>query len=108
MARQTSSLGLQAPEEIVMADDDIKVQLTALRAEVAALAAARKQAAPKQPEEKLGPAAQADTKHAPPHEGFMGDVQELIEVLEKEMRETPMVTGLAVFSLGVLFGRFLR
>jgi hypothetical protein len=38
----------------------------------------------------------------------MGEVQELIELLEKELRETPMVSGLVIFSLGILVGRFLR
>jgi hypothetical protein len=41
-------------------------------------------------------------------EGLMGQVQELVELLENELRETPMVSGLVIFSLGILVGRFLR
>ncbi len=90
-----------------MKNQEIKSELDALRAEVAALAAAREQAAEPQAEASTL-ASEGDATSEGGHEGFMGEVQELIELLEKELRETPMVSGLVIFSLGILVGRFLR
>jgi len=90
-----------------MKNQEIKSELDALRAEVAALAAAREQAAEPQAEASTL-AAEEDAKSEGEHKGFMGEVQELIELLENELRETPMVSGLVIFSLGILVGRFLR
>ena len=41
-------------------------------------------------------------------EGFIGQVQELVELLESELKDTPVVSGLVIFSVGILVGRFLR
>ena len=95
-----------------MRNEEIKGELAALRAEVVALAEARKQApepqgAPEPPKESAL-ATKEDTSSETEHEGFMGQVQELVELLEHELRETPVVSGLAIFSLGILVGRFLR
>lgn len=90
-----------------MKNQEIKSELDALRAEVAALAAAREQAAEPQAEASTL-ASEEDATSEGEHEGFMGEVQELIELLENELRETPMVSGLVIFSLGILVGRFLR
>jgi hypothetical protein len=99
-----------------MRNEEIKSELSALRAEVVALAAAREKAAqPAPPPEAatlstatgttaVGAQAPADAEH----EGFMGHVQELVELLENELRETPVVSGLAIFSIGILIGRYLR
>lgn len=95
-----------------MRNEEIKGELAALRAEVLALAEARKQApepqdAPEPPEESAL-ATEADASSETEHEGFIGEIQELIELLENELRETPVVSGLVIFSLGILVGRFLR
>lgn len=94
-----------------MRNEEIKSELAALRAEVVALAAAREKAAePAPPPEasalstSTGAEAPSDTEH----EGFVGQVQELVELLENELRETPVVSGLVIFSIGILIGRFLR
>jgi hypothetical protein len=49
-----------------------------------------------------------DSEAASEHEGFMGHVQELVELLEEELKATPVVSGLVIFSVGILVGRFLR
>ena len=95
-----------------MRNEEIKAELATLRAEVVALAEARKQAPeahqPSEPPESSVLATDQDTSSETEHEGFMGQVQELVELLEHELRETPVVSGLAIFSLGILVGRFLR
>ncbi|MEM8606211.1 MAG: hypothetical protein AAGF92_03860 [Myxococcota bacterium] len=92
-----------------MAYEDIKAELESLRAEVAALAAARKQAAEavaihEEPAPELAKVPVADTGH----EGFKGHVEDLIELLEHEVKESPVIAGVAVFALGVLVGRLSR
>lgn len=92
-----------------MRNEEIKAELSALRAEVVALAEARKQA-----ESQAAPQAQAiekaeeESEAAVEHEGFLGQVQELVELLEEELKETPVMSGLVIFSVGILVGRFLR
>jgi hypothetical protein len=89
-----------------MRNEEIKAELAALRAEVVALAEAREQG----PEPAAEPDSSAveDGGSETEDEGLMGQVQELVELLENELRETPMVSGLVIFSLGILVGRFLR
>lgn len=92
-----------------MAYEDIKAELESLRAEVAALAAARKQASEaaairEEPAAEMAEVPVADAGH----EGFMGHVEELIELLEHEVKESPVIAGVAVFALGVLVGRLSR
>jgi hypothetical protein len=94
-----------------MRNEEIKSELSALRAEVVALAAAREKAvAPDPPGEgsALSTSTGAEAPSDGEHEGFMGQVQELVELLESELRETPVVSGLVIFSVGILVGRFLR
>ena len=95
-----------------MRNEEIKSELAALRAEVVALADARKQAPeaqepPASPDRSALAKDQGDSSETE-DEGFMGQVQELVELLEHELRETPVVSGLAIFSIGILVGRFLR
>jgi hypothetical protein len=92
-----------------MRNEEIKAELSALRAEVLALAEARKQA-----EAEVGsPSAEASQGGsaidvATEHDGVMGQIKELVELLEEELKETPVVSGLVIFSVGILVGRFLR
>lgn len=108
-----------------MADKDMQNELEQLRAEVAALSAARAS--------KKAAEAQADTSPvespSPETGDLTGDISDiienakaataddaelagqfdqLIEHLEHEIKDLPAITTLAVFSLGVLFGRLLR
>lgn len=93
-----------------MGYDDVKAELESLRAEVAALAAARKQASDvnlsigEEPTAEIAvvPVADAD------REGLMGHVEQLVELLEHEVKESPIIAGVAVFALGVLVGRLSR
>lgn len=104
-----------------MAGEDMHKELEQLRAEVAALSAARasKQATDAQPEtppvetqtseqdevsdiiEHAQAAVEADAE-------LKGHFDQLFEQLEQEIKDLPAITTLAVFSLGVLFGRLLR
>ena len=104
-----------------MTGDDMHKELEQLRAEVAALSAARasKQAAEAQSEKgPLEPPA-SDTDDADgiieqareavaENAELKGEFDLLFEHLEQEIKDLPAVTTLAVFSLGVLFGRLLR
>jgi hypothetical protein len=104
-----------------MSGDDMHKELEQLRAEVATLSAARasKQAAKAQSEP-------APVQHQPPEADevngiienaqaavaadseLTGQFDQLFEQLEKDVKDLPAITTLAVFSLGVLFGRLLR
>jgi protein subunit release factor A len=107
-------------EKIIMADN-MHEELEQLRAEVAALSAARasKNASDTQAESP-------DVEHPLQEAGevneiienakaavaddpeIQGQFDQLFEHLEQEIKDLPAVTTLAVFSLGVLFGRLLR
>ena len=92
-----------------MRNEEIKAELSALRAEVVALAAARKEAdSQATPRAQAVERAEAEAAASEEHEGFMGQVKELVELLEEELKETPVVSGLVIFSVGILVGRFLR
>ena len=87
-----------------MRNEEIKSELAALRAEVVALADARKQA-PEAQEPSPSPspdssalAKEQDDSSETEDEGFMRQVQELVELREHELREAPVVSGLAIFS----------
>ena len=43
-----------------------------------------------------------------PGEQIKGQLQELTDLLEEEIRDLPTITCLAVFTAGILLGRFLR
>ncbi len=104
-----------------MADKDTQKELEQLRAEVAALSAAR--------ESKQAAVAQSDTDPIEQQRSetddlngilenaqaavaddaeLKGQFDQLFEQLEQEIKDLPAITTLAVFSLGVLFGRLLR
>lgn len=93
-----------------MRNEEIKAELSALRAEVLALAEARKQTESAEAQEARAIQTEADTEAevSAEHEGFMGQVQELVELLEEELKETPVLSGVVIFSVGILVGRFLR
>lgn len=91
-----------------MRNEEIKAELAALRAEVLALAEARKQTESAEALETRAIQAEAEAETSEEHEGFMGQVQELVELLEEELKETPVMSGLVIFSVGILVGRFLR
>jgi hypothetical protein len=105
----------------MMAGQNMNEELEQLRAEVAALSAARasknaaeNQAVSNSPESQLseteeiseiiGQAQAAVESDAE----LKGQFDQLFEQLEHDIKDLPAITTLAVFSLGVLFGRLLR
>jgi hypothetical protein len=92
-----------------MRNEEIKAELSALRAEVVALAEARKQASLEPSSAGMVSAPVEESREAQvQHEGLKGQLQELVELLEQELKDTPVVSGLVIFSLGILVGRFMR
>ena len=95
-----------------MSNDETARELEKLRADVAALSDARREAAA-QPAET--PTAAAEPI---PDEMKAGDevvteeqksqLEELGELLQAEIRDLPTITCLTVFSLGILMGRLMR
>ena len=104
-----------------MPDRNTQSELEALRAEVAALSKARAEQrkaeateAAAEPEPAAATpgmsaaileAAALDTGDA---EAVQSQMDKLLSQLEHEIRDLPTITTMAVFSLGVLFGRLLR
>jgi len=104
-----------------MADENMHKELEQLRAEVAALSAARASKKADEAETQSDPkdhqlseseeitgiiehaqaAVEADSE-------LKGQFDQLFEQLEQDIKDLPAITTLAVFSLGVLFGRLLR
>jgi hypothetical protein len=98
-----------------MSDKEMNKELESLRAEVAALSKARAQERRKEapPDPVLeSPTAAAVVEAAAidvnDPDAVQGHMDKLLAQLENEIRDMPTITTLAVFSLGVLFGRLLR
>ena len=98
-----------------MKNDDIQSELARLRAEVAALSKARREqelaAQVVREESEQTETAEGDEDEGSSHRfelDVKGQIEELAELLEKEMRDSPLVTCLAVFAAGVLVGRIIR
>lgn len=102
-----------------MSNDDIQRDLAQLRKEIAALSASRKESAetptPPAPSPQAAPSpTTAEEGAAPPSgapegaESEHSQLNELLELLETEIKDLPAITCLIIFSLGILMGRFLR
>lgn len=103
-----------------MTDKQLQKELEALRAEVAALSDARSTEHRQEPQaEETSTEAEAPLDDAAAvtdaaaididdPAAVQSHVHELLARLEDEVRDMPAITTLAVFSLGVLFGRLLR
>jgi len=103
-----------------MSNEEMQKELESLRSEVASLSKARAREQKKaKAEEETPPAAESGVAEAASVvEAAAIDVNDpdvvqthmdnLLEQLEREIKDMPAVTTLAVFSLGVLFGRLLR
>jgi len=104
-----------------MSDKEMQKELEQLRSEVAALSQSRagertaKQEAdiPAKPIEEPGQLAASTVVEAASididdPDAVQNQMDHLLEQLEQEIRDLPTITTLAVFSLGVLFGRLLR
>jgi hypothetical protein len=106
-----------------MSNEKMQKELESLRSEVATLSKARTAEQKKQPktktaEETPSPTVASQAESASVAEAAAIDVDDadavqtqmdkLLKQLEHEIKDMPAVTTLAVFSLGVLFGRLLR
>lgn len=100
-----------------MSDDEIQKNLAQLRAEVAALSAARREsdtapaaaeATPQAPEAPPAAPVTDGAAESGADETDPSQFDELLELLEAEIKDLPTITCLIVFSLGILMGRFLR
>ena len=90
----------------MMSNADVHAELLRLRKQVAALSAARRQHKAKpDPEDDDGAA--ASEQEADEHT-IREQVEDLIKLLQEEIRDMPAIPTLAVFMLGVLVGRYLR
>jgi hypothetical protein len=95
-----------------MSKDETARELEKLRADVAALSDARREAAAKPAEseplvEEVAAANRlADEADIP--EGHKTQLEELGDLLQAEIRDLPTITCLTVFSLGIIMGRLMR
>ena len=97
-----------------MSNSAIQQELEELRAQVAELTQARDSESENiKSSDKIQPHDSADEKALLNHEidgskmGTEQQIQELIDALEAEIKDTNPVTMLIIFTLGILFGRFL-
>ncbi len=94
-----------------MSEDETALELKRLRADVAALSDARREAAsaPTEPAPN-----DTDASATPPPsaaelpEATKSQMEELGDLLQAEIRDLPTITCLTVFSLGILMGRLMR
>ena len=102
-----------------MTNAAITKELEELRAQVARLTRARKDEAPEQQTGVEGVSVQA-TVHTPQNrsnnvseadadneDDLSFQIQELVDALEEEIKDTNPMTMLVVFAFGILIGRFL-
>jgi hypothetical protein len=95
-----------------MSKDETTRELEKLRADVAALSDARREAAARpaeaQPVVEETPAATVSASEAAIPEEQKTQFEELGDLLQAEIRDLPTITCLTVFSLGILMGRMMR
>jgi hypothetical protein len=95
-----------------MANDETVRELEKLRADVAALSDARREAAAKpvepQPVVEEKPVVESAAGAATVPEEQKTQLEELGDLLQAEIRDLPTITCLTVFSLGILMGRMMR
>ena len=89
-----------------MSNETMHQELERLRKEVAALSEARreKRSEPPRPEEE----ALTRPELAEEDQATRNQVEELLKLLQDEIRDMPTITTVAVFAAGILLGRFLR
>ena len=94
-----------------MSKDDTARELEKLRADVAALSDARREAAARPPDPapvEAAAASDAETPDPAVPEEQQSQLEELGKLLQAEIRDLPTITCLTVFSLGILMGRLMR
>ena len=95
-----------------MSKDETARELEKLRADVAALSDARREAVAKPAEPQSvaeeAPAAELSADSVDLPEVQKTQLEELGDLLQAEIRDLPTITCLTVFSLGILMGRMMR
>jgi hypothetical protein len=93
-----------------MSKDDTARELEKLRADVAALSDARREAAanPTEPQSVVEEEPQSSSTESDLPEAQKTQLEELGDLLQAEIRDLPTITCLTVFSLGILMGRLMR
>jgi hypothetical protein len=95
-----------------MSDSETARELEKLRADVAALSDARREAvsAPAEPPPAVAESAAVSpsTADADLPEATKTQIEELGDLLQAEIRDLPTITCLTVFTLGILMGRLMR
>jgi hypothetical protein len=95
-----------------MSKDETARELEKLRADVAALSDARREAVAKPAEPKPvveeAPIAERSAGDTDMPEDQKTQLEELGDLLQAEIRDLPTITCLTVFSLGILMGRLMR
>ncbi len=91
-----------------MSNEEMKKELERLRAEVAALSASRAKEAAQAQEDKTTPEESPSSQATVDAKEVKSQMDELLELLETEVRDLPTITCLLVFSLGIVMGRFMR
>ena len=77
----------------------LEAELKELKARMRTLTQAEEAASAPAPKEEVAPAESVGSLPA--------DFDELLDVLKHEIEEVPVMTGIAIFGLGVLTGRLL-
>ncbi len=91
-----------------MSSSETALELEKLRAEVAALRAAKAATDAGAEETESGSVEFESAVGEEPVEHIKNQLRELTDLLEEEIRDLPTITCLAVFTAGILLGRFLR
>lgn len=97
-----------------MSRDVTALELQKLRAEVAALSDARREAVPKSVDVDIAAGATSVAESVDATEPDVAaevessQLEELGTLLEAQIKDLPTITTLAVFSLGILMGRLMR
>jgi hypothetical protein len=89
-----------------MGNETMHQELERLRKEVVALSEARQEKRAEPPPE--GEEALPAPEPAEEDQTTKSQVDELMELLQDEIRDMPTITTVAVFALGIVVGRFLR
>lgn len=89
-----------------MTNPELQKELEQLRQQVAELSKARAEQKSTKSAEEEEPKSTPEPEES--EAAFKHEIDELLKVLQEEVRDMPAVTALVVFSLGILMGRFMR
>jgi len=88
-----------------MTDSDTQQELAELRREVAALSEARATRTVPAPRPEPPPEAATRAENTP---DLSAQLEELVELVNTELRDNPLVAGVAIFVAGLIVGRLVR